>query len=50
MIGLLKEQNEIEKLQKEYKILSELNFNIEETTPSTTTVYNEELVLKECES
>jgi hypothetical protein len=50
MIGLLKEKSEIEKLQKEYKILSELNFNTDETPPSTTTVYKEELVLEECES
>jgi hypothetical protein len=50
MIGLLKEKSEIEKLQKEYKIFSELNFNTDETPPSTTTVYKEELVLEECES
>ncbi|WP_016990858.1 hypothetical protein [Flavobacterium sp. ACAM 123] len=47
MIGLLQEKSEIEKLQKEYKRLSELNFNTEETSPSTTTVYKEELVLEE---
>jgi hypothetical protein len=35
MIGLLQEKSEIEKL-KEYKKLSELNFNIEEISSSTT--------------
>jgi hypothetical protein len=30
MIGLLQEKSEIEKPKKEYKKLSELNFNIEE--------------------
>ena len=50
MIGLLQEKSEIEKLQKEYKKLSELNFNIEEISPSTTTVTKEELILEECEA
>ena len=49
MIGLLQEKSEIEKLQKEYKMFSELNFNTEQTTPSATTVSKEELVLEECE-
>jgi hypothetical protein len=37
------------KTPKEYKKLSELNFNIEEISPSTT-VIKEELVLEECEA
>jgi hypothetical protein len=37
------------KNSKEYKKLSELNFNIEEISPSTTTV-TKKLVLEECEA
>jgi hypothetical protein len=48
MIGLLQE-SEIENSKKNIK-LSELNFNIEEISPSTTTVIKEELVLEECEA
>lgn len=50
MIGLLQEKSEIEKLQREYKMLSESNFNTEETTSYTTITYKEQLVLEECES
>ena len=50
MIGLLQEKSEIEKLQREYKMLSELNFSTEEATSHTTITYKEELVLEECES
>jgi hypothetical protein len=48
MIGLLKETNEIEKLQQEYKKLAETHFNVD-TTPKTKTL-EEELILEECES
>ncbi|EIA09022.1 hypothetical protein [Flavobacterium frigoris] len=47
MIGLLKEKNEIEKLQQEYKKLAETHFNVE---PKSKTKIPEELVLEECES
>ncbi|MFV5702719.1 hypothetical protein ACM55F_12685 [Flavobacterium sp. XS2P12] len=48
MIGLLKEKSEIEKLKREYQILAEQNFEIENNT-SKPTVTMEELVLEECE-
>ena len=48
MIGLLKEKSEIEKLKREYQILSELNFNVEKTTVKST-VPTEEFILEECE-
>lgn len=32
MIGLLKEKSEIEKLKKDYQILSEQNFNLKKDT------------------
>jgi hypothetical protein len=48
MIGLLKEKNEIEKLQQEYKKLAETHFNVD--TKSKTKILEEELVLEECES
>ena len=48
MKGLLQEKSEIEKLQKEYKMLAEVQFNIEKcTTKSMVTA--EELILEECE-
>ncbi|SEA03447.1 hypothetical protein SAMN05443667_101687 [Flavobacterium gillisiae] len=49
MIGLLQEKSEIEKLQREYKILSELNFNIDTDLISKVTIPEEELILEECE-
>ncbi len=49
MEGLLKEKSEIEKLQEEYQILSELNFNLEKNTTKITDT-KEELVLEESES
>ena len=48
MKGLLIEKSEIEKLKREYQILSELNFNVENTTIKTT-VLTEELILEECD-
>lgn len=48
MIGLLKEKNEIEKLQEEFKKLAETNFKVEATIK--TEIPEEELVLEECES
>ena len=48
MIGLLKEKNEIEKLQEEFKKLAERNFKVEATIK--TEIPEEELVLEECES
>ena len=44
MKGILKEKSEIEKLKKEYQTLSELNFEVQETT-----LTQEELVLEDCE-
>ena len=48
MIGLLKEKNEIEKLQEEYKKLAETNFKVDARIK--TEIPDEELVLEECES
>ena len=48
MKGLLKEKSEIEKLKREYQLLSELNFNIEKATIKSI-VPTEELILEECE-
>ena len=48
MKGLLKEKSEIEKLKREYQLLSKLNFNIEKATIKST-VPTEELILEECE-
>jgi hypothetical protein len=47
MTGLLKEKSEIEKLKREYQILSEQNFDIEKTTIKPT-VTKEELILSAC--
>lgn len=47
MKGLLKEKSEIEKLQKEFKLLSELSSK--KKMPKET-VPQEELILDECES
>ncbi|CAM2955362.1 hypothetical protein [Flavobacterium frigoris] len=49
MIGLLQEKSEIEKLQREYKMLSELNFNIDTDLLLKVTIPEEELVLEESE-
>lgn len=43
MEGILKEQNEIEKLQNEFKILTEIK------SKETSQKKEEELVLEECE-
>lgn len=48
MIGLLKETSVIEKLKREYQLLSKLNFNINKATIKST-VPAEELILEECE-
>jgi len=48
MNGLLQEKTEIEKLQKEYKILSEAHFNTEKT--KETNPIKKELILQDCES
>lgn len=48
MKGILKEKSEIEKLIKEYKMFSELNFNFEKDTNKSSMI-KEELVLEECE-
>lgn len=45
MNGLLKETSEIEKLQEEFKILTE----IKQKKKVTTKIQEEELVLEECE-
>lgn len=45
MKGLLKEKSEIEKLQKEFKILT----GIKQKKAATTKNEQEELVLEECE-
>ena len=47
MIGLLKEKNEIEKLQQEYKKLAETNFKVEANIKVE--IPEEELILEECE-
>lgn len=49
MTGLLQEKSEIEKLQREYKILSELNFNTDTDLLSKVINPKEELILEECE-
>lgn len=49
MEGLLKEKSEIEKLQREFKILSEQISKID-TTVTQTVIPAEELVLEECEA
>lgn len=49
MEGLLKEKSEIEKLQREFKILSEQISKIN-TTITQTAIPEEELVLEECEA
>lgn len=46
MIGLLKEKNEVEKLQQEYRKLAEVNFKVD----AKIEVPQEELVLEECEA
>lgn len=43
---LLIEKNEIEKIQKEFKILAE---KTNTSTPKSATIKKEELVLEECE-
>ncbi|HEY4618744.1 MAG TPA: Lacal_2735 family protein [Flavobacterium sp.] len=48
MIGLLKEKNEIEKLQEEYKRLAETAFNVD--ADSKNEIPEQELTLEECES
>ena len=48
MKGLLIEKSEIEKLKKEYQILSEQNFNVENTILKSI-VTTEKLILDECE-
>lgn len=48
MIGLLKEKNEIEKLQEEYKRLAKTNFKVYATIATENP--EEELILEECES
>ncbi|SFE79287.1 hypothetical protein [Flavobacterium xueshanense] len=48
MKGLLIEKSEIEKLKKEYQILSEQNFNVENTILKSI-VTTEELILEERE-
>jgi hypothetical protein len=47
LIRVPQEKSEIKKLQKVYKKLSELNFNGEKISLSTTTVRKEQLVLEE---
>jgi hypothetical protein len=47
LIRVPQENSEIKKLQKVYKKLSELNFNGEKISLSTTTVRKEQLVLEE---
>jgi hypothetical protein len=47
LIRVPQENSEIKKLQKVYKKLSELNFNGEKISLSTTTVHKEQLVLEE---
>jgi NAD/NADP transhydrogenase alpha subunit len=49
MEGLLKEKSEIEKLQREFKILSEQISKID-ITVTQTAIPGEELVLEECEA
>lgn len=49
MTGLLQEKSEIEKLQREYQMLSELNFNTDIDILSEDKTPKEELILEECE-
>jgi uncharacterized coiled-coil protein SlyX len=49
MQGLLKEKSEIEKLQKEFKMLTEQLSKTDKSTVNAT-IEKEELVLEECES
>jgi len=49
MSGLLIEKNEIEKIQKEFKILAEKSTTEITSNHKTNTVKKEELVLEECE-
>lgn len=48
MIGLLKEKNEIEKLQEEFKKL--VNTNLSVPTNLKIEILEQELILEECES
>jgi hypothetical protein len=48
MKGLLQEKSEIEKLKKEYQMLSKLNFNIEDSSVKSI-VTKEKLILEDCE-
>ena len=50
MTGLLQEKIEIEKLQREYKMLSELKFTSDTETLSELKTPKEELILEECEA
>jgi hypothetical protein len=49
MQGLLKEKSEIEKLQREFKILSEQISKIDQTTAVKVLIEVEEFVLEDCE-
>ncbi|WP_348813577.1 hypothetical protein [Flavobacterium maritimum] len=49
MQGLLKEKSEIEKLQQEFKMLTEQNCKTVKPAVNAT-IEKEELVLEECES
>jgi hypothetical protein len=49
MSGLLNEKNEIEKIQKEFKVLAEKITADTTSQTSKTTVTKEELVLEECD-
>ncbi|WP_169628030.1 hypothetical protein [Flavobacterium soli] len=49
MSGLLIEKNEIEKIQKEFKILAQKTAPEITSTQKKNTVEKEELVLEECE-
>lgn len=49
MQGLLKEKSEIEKLQKEFKMLTEQLSKADKSTVNAT-IEKEELILEECES
>jgi hypothetical protein len=49
MQGLLKEKSEIEKLQREFKILSEQISKIDKTTTVKAAIEVEEFVLEDCD-
>lgn len=49
MQGLLKEKSEIEKLQQEFKMLTEQLSKTDKSTVNAT-IEKEELILEECES